>query len=267
LLPVSSADEYNDEDEVQGILKGFIGINGQLSGALTQIMPQKYYYFLSTRELDAVFHMNVFSEIVEITDEHNKSYDLRVIGSAFAVAAITSIETLSRGRQTARGFFTITNYKDRVMATFVSGGIPVGRNIIPWLYDILQKTPRGFYRLEPIDNNYGDDRLEGTRQSLVRLHWYGSGNTTGCISIINDKDWKAIDKLILSSITSIVTTLNILHITLPGGRVLGRIRREGTEEQVRYGLLHVIENLGHNILINATNAEISELDTTSKYIW
>jgi len=48
-----------------------------------------------------------------------------------------------------------------------------------------------------VDAIYGDDRTENNRTNF-RLHHRGAGNTTGCIAVQSDEDWKSIKDMIES---------------------------------------------------------------------
>jgi hypothetical protein len=263
LLPVSNINEY---DEIHGVLEGYIGENGRLSGVLTQIMSQKYYYLISNNRLFGFFDKSVFTEIIDISDEENRSYDLIIISSVYARAIITSIEKKLFGDQTARGFFGITNMKDRVMTNFISGGIPYGKNVPPGYYDILQKNAKGFYRIEARDRNYGDDRIEGTDQWLIRLHAYGRGNTFGCISIINSNDWNKIDKIIQGAVSTITTIKHVYYVKIFKQNLIPPINRGGSEGILKHGILNVTENLLTQDRNDGFDA-ITGADAGEGYIW
>ena len=114
-----------------------------------------------------------------------------------AVATITSITEKPLGF-TAKGSVTFTDDQtgESITANFFSGGIPYGLPTPIGSYDILQPTKEGHYRLEAKDDKYGDDKVSGTDQSLLRLHEKGRGNTMGCISIEDDSDWEKVNNLL-----------------------------------------------------------------------
>ena len=88
-----------------------------------------------------------------------------------------------------------------VTADVESGGKPYGQPIPDGSYDILdpvRKDPENngedFYRLEPKDENYGDDKDEKTNRNNFRLH--RPGRTVGCIACKNRKEWEEIQKIL-----------------------------------------------------------------------
>ena len=80
------------------------------------------------------------------------------------------------------------------------GPIPTGK------YDILEhgKKSDQYFRLESLDNSYGDDKDQRTGRDKFRLHYPGSGRSDGCISSTNDEDWNAINQFIKDTQTSTV---------------------------------------------------------------
>jgi len=126
-----------------------------------------------------------------------------------------------------------TSYLDR------NGHIP------PGTYDILYHPQDGYFRLEPVDSNYGDDAVEGTRRGLLRLH--GAGNSIGCITLEGVKDspeaireWDAIEQFIENAETDNV------NIPKGGDAVTKFFRRalpweDTNEDVVRYGRIEVIQ--------------------------
>jgi len=188
-----------------GLRECYIGEDGKITGSFTRIISQDYYYLVfSHRIVPPEYNLDrsIFTEVIQISEETEQTVDLSIITSVYAHATITRVETFSRNRQTATGFFDITNTNNKVRTTFVSGGRPKGKNAPSGIYDILAKTNVG-YRLEARDKKYGNDWIDGTNQGLIRLHALGRGNTYGCISIENN--WNAIDKLIQESVFSYVT--------------------------------------------------------------
>ena len=232
-------DSFNQTGELCGVIEGYVGGNGKLAGSITAIPPQRYFYVVSPDRVYDRLDKSLFFESVEILNETDQNVDLNIISSANALAAITSIEIKSVDTLTARGIFTITNAKERVVTNFVSGGIPVGKNVPPGDYDILQKNQKGFYRLESRDTNYGDDIIEGTDQGLIRLHHRGSGRTFGCISITDDNDWEKIDKIIQESVSTLVTVKQMRNYPVPFFGIFS-FDKHATEALVKYGTLRVM---------------------------
>jgi RHS repeat-associated protein len=75
----------------------------------------------------------------------------------------------------------------------VSLPIPLGN------YEILEPTRvNNFYRLEAIDFNQGDDRIDGTNQDHVRLHKAGT-QSFGCISV--DENWNKVSEMLSKTTT------------------------------------------------------------------
>lgn len=81
-----------------------------------------------------------------------------------------------------------------VTADYFSGG-PFGAPVPNGVYDILSQDGReGFYRLEPVDPVYGDDRHDRTGRDQFRLH--RPGGSLGCITAEEQEDWDPVKKLI-----------------------------------------------------------------------
>ena len=68
-----------------------------------------------------------------------------------------------------------------------SGGNPWGEPIPNGDYDILGHPDPDFYRLEPVDNVYGDDTHAKTGRDKFRLH--KPGRTIGCIAADEKTSW------------------------------------------------------------------------------
>jgi len=97
-----------------------------------------------------------------------------------------------------------------ISGPFESGGKPFGDPIPNGVYDILERAGRdGFYRLEPVDSSYGDDRDDKTGRTHFRLHH--PGRTLGCIAAKDDTNWTDIANFINSTKTDSVTVPSMSH--------------------------------------------------------
>lgn len=68
-------------------------------------------------------------------------------------------------------------------------------------YDILSHGGRdNFFRLEPIDNKYGDDQHNASGRDLFRLH--KPGGSWGCITARDQKGWASVKNLIDNTTTA-----------------------------------------------------------------
>lgn len=78
------------------------------------------------------------------------------------------------------------------------GGLYSGNPIPNGSYDILERGGRAnFYRLEPLDKPYGDDKHNASDRKEFRLHDTGRRNMTiGCIKIKNQNDWPELKDLL-----------------------------------------------------------------------
>lgn len=77
-------------------------------------------------------------------------------------------------------------------------------------YDILARAGRdGFFRLEPVDSNYGNDKDEKTGRTHFRLHH--PGRTMGCVAAKDEKNWNDIENFINSTKTDNVTVPSMSH--------------------------------------------------------
>ena len=120
------------------------------------------------------------------------------------------------------------------MISAESGGKPFGDPIPNGSYDILDRKKDGYFRLEPIDEIYGNDTHEGTGRNNFRLH--KPGRTIGCIAAQNNDSWDNIKNIILSTKTDY-------------SEVISKSRNpfaSPTEKLIRYGRITVInsENTG-----------------------
>ncbi len=108
---------------------------------------------------------------------------------ATAVAAtyyrkINVLKITSNGRQWVGGFKSTPRVEGRW-----------GGAIAPGTYAILagnRKTDN--FRLEALDANFGDDTVDATGQSLLRLH--GPGGSAGCITALDSNEWGQARQLI-----------------------------------------------------------------------
>ncbi|MEF8716706.1 MAG: Ig-like domain-containing protein [Candidatus Accumulibacter necessarius] len=117
-----------------------------------------------------------------------------------------------------------------ISGPFVSGGRPFGDAIPNGIYDILQHPDSDFYRLEPVDDSYGDDTSDRTARNNFRLH--RPGRTIGCIAAEDVDNWTQVRDLIRQTQTD--------HVT-----VQSKSRRPwspSTEQLRRYGRIVVINS-------------------------
>jgi RHS repeat-associated protein len=85
--------------------------------------------------------------------------------------------------------------QETIVINAESGGKPWGDSLPEGDYDVLEQGGRSdFYRLEPIDSNYGDDKHDATGRDKFRLH--KPGRTIGCIAAKDENDWKKVKGLI-----------------------------------------------------------------------
>jgi|GEM_PF-3655276 len=102
------------------------------------------------------------------------------------------------------------------------GPIPDG------VYDILYRTTGDGFRLEPVDNSYGDDAVDGTGRGTLRLH--GPGGSIGCITSDDTvEEWEAIRSFIEDAETDKVKV-----------DYNGRNPLKNDESLTRYGRIEVI---------------------------
>jgi RHS repeat-associated protein len=81
-----------------------------------------------------------------------------------------------------------------------SGGKPWGDPIPNGNYEIVERNGKaGFYRLDSLDANPGDDIDQRTGRSHFRLH--KPGNTIGCIAAESADDWNQVSELIQNTQT------------------------------------------------------------------
>lgn len=119
---------------------------------------------------------------------------------------------------------------ESVSGSFGSGGRPFGDPIPNGSYDLLQHPDPDYFRLEPADDSYGDDKQSRTGRKELRLH--RPGRTTGCIAADDDDSWRKVQKLIQKTKTDNVT-------------VKSKSRRPGAppnEQLFRYGRITVINS-------------------------
>ncbi|MER2491047.1 RHS repeat-associated core domain-containing protein [Catenovulum sediminis] len=90
--------------------------------------------------------------------------------------------------------------KKRIVISAESGGKPFGKPIESGKYDILSHPDGDFFRLEPKDDNYGDDTHEKTGRDEFRLH--RPGLTIGCIAATDSKEWDSVKDVLNSTSTS-----------------------------------------------------------------
>ncbi|MCP4353803.1 MAG: DUF2778 domain-containing protein [Desulfobacterales bacterium] len=57
-----------------------------------------------------------------------------------------------------------------------------------------------YFRLESIDNNYGDDTHDRTGRDKFRIHKFGSSEE--CITALDDEQWKKLRDMIRNTKTS-----------------------------------------------------------------
>jgi hypothetical protein len=94
----------------------------------------------------------------------------------------------------------------------------------------------GQFRLDPIDGDNYNDRLNFRPQTRVdfRLHWYGRGGNTGCISTQTDEEFLPVERLIRATRTRLVPERRA-----PGNFCIWPFCRPPTHIRA-YGLLHVV---------------------------
>jgi len=83
---------------------------------------------------------------------------------------------------------------------------------------------------------FGNDKHDGTGQSLLRLH--GPGRSNGCVTACDASGWSQVKALITNTATTQVEVTRYKTITAPGGYLLGRIP-VGAEKVNYYGRLKV----------------------------
>jgi RHS repeat-associated protein len=110
-----------------------------------------------------------------------------------------------------------------------SGGKPFGDPIPVGNYDILEQGRRpDFFRLEPLDEHYGNDKDDATGRGLFRLH--RPGRTWGCIAAKDKAEWdKLRDMIRRTSTTTATVDSKSWNPWAPK-----------TESLTKYGDLHVI---------------------------
>lgn len=116
-----------------------------------------------------------------------------------------------------------------ISAQFESGGNPWGEPIPVGQYDILARAGRGgFFRLEPVDSNYGDDTDEASGRDHFRLHH--PGRTLGRIAAKDNKGWGDVENFINATRTDSVQVKSMSRN--PWG--------PKTETLPRYGRINVV---------------------------
>jgi hypothetical protein len=155
-----------------------------------------------------------------------------------ATFEITSYEKTDYGI-TAYGILTITDTDtgESITAEAYSGGIlsasdstslplPLGE------YEILDQAKRDdFYRLEPLDYNFGNDKADGLDPEQWTLRLHGPGATYGCLAVADRVKFGQID--------------NMLKRTNKSQAVvdyIGRLPFKKTETVVKFGNLKVVDN-------------------------
>jgi hypothetical protein len=123
-----------------------------------------------------------------------------------------------------------------ISGQFFSGGNPWGDPIPVGDYDILIRAGRpGFFRLEAIDGNYGDDKHQGTGRTYFRLHH--PGRSIGCITANDWDNWNEIESFINSTRTDSVTIITSPAWTSANGNISIPAQ---SEVLTRYGRITVI---------------------------
>jgi RHS repeat-associated protein len=84
-----------------------------------------------------------------------------------------------------------------------SGGKPFGDPIPDGNFDILDHPKPDFFRLEPLDDHYGDDKDDKTGRNKFRLH--RPGRTIGCIAAKEKAPWEKLRDMIRSTKTTQVS--------------------------------------------------------------
>ncbi|MDR0604774.1 MAG: hypothetical protein LBG80_10770, partial [Bacteroidales bacterium] len=179
---------------------------------------------------------------LKYTDPDGKKLNLY-----FFVAKVTENES---GGRTANGFMIVYNTDTKqsfMIDNVVSGGkgINVATNKsehAPFgTYDILETTSEGklYQRLEAQDNKYGDDKAtfnDQNENSLIRLHYRGSGLTWGCVSIPDEDAAKILTEMDSTSTTKV----NV------DSKSRNPLKRLFKETQIKYGELKIIDATGEN---------------------
>lgn len=80
-----------------------------------------------------------------------------------------------------------------------SGGKPIGAPVPEGTYDILDHPDRDFFRLEHLDQSFGDDTHDPTGRDLLRLH--RPGLTRGCIAALQREPWEMVRDMIRNTQT------------------------------------------------------------------
>jgi hypothetical protein len=102
-------------------------------------------------------------------------------------------------------------------------------------YAVVEMSKQGYFRLESLDEKFGDDKVEKTGQDLIRQH--GPGRSKGCLTSVDQESWNRTEPVIRSSRAGEVTVDRSVRAML-GDIVHGReIRR--TEQVGYFGTLRV----------------------------
>ena len=147
---------------------------------------------------------------------------LLVTGTFDVATGIVTLTDMSTHQTVYGEFFSGQKDSD---GNYISLPIPNG------VYDILEHPTNGFFRLEPLDSVYGDDKHEGTGRTLFRLHKPGA--SIGCITSDDASNWAMIESFILGTETSTATVQRKGFL----GVTLGL-----TEQLIRYGTITVINS-------------------------
>jgi RHS repeat-associated protein len=151
-------------------------------------------------------------------------------------------------------FIVDNDTRQWALAEAGSGGKPWGDPIPAGSYAILERAGRnGFYRLERLDSNFGDDETPEGR-SLLRLH--GPGRTIGCIEVCKDNEFRKARSVLDK--TAITTT------DVDSKSLLGRLT--GGKETLRnFGTMRVLPS-GSKLTYNSKTGvvAISRTETGSR---
>ncbi|WP_241971794.1 RHS repeat-associated core domain-containing protein [Aliidiomarina sanyensis] len=93
--------------------------------------------------------------------------------------------------------------KERISIGAISGGKPYGDPIPPGRYAILYTPREDFFRLEPMDSKFGDDKHDATGRTEFRLH--RPGLTIGCIAAEDWDGWGQVKQMLDNTSTTQTT--------------------------------------------------------------
>jgi filamentous hemagglutinin family protein len=153
--------------------------------------------------------------------ESNVNVEYLVAGKFDKKTGKLSIKDLDTNKEVQGIFFSGTNKNNE---------IPSGK------YAILQRGKKDGFRLEVYDSTFGDDKVNTTGQSLLRLH--GPGASYGCVTACDASNWATVDSFIRNTSTGEEKVNTYTHLTLPGGYNLYEWKT-GTEKLKYYGDLDV----------------------------